>query len=114
MIDCTALMSAMALPTSASADLVLLFGITIDRLIVGRFGLIDGTLTLVQRIGGLVELSDRGIAVRGQLADTIVGLLRQHHACLCPLELRLARSNHLWPGADIDVGKLRLGNDPRR
>src|SRR5262249_11892757 len=35
-------------------DLVLFFGITIDRLIVGRLGLIDGTLILMQRIGGLV------------------------------------------------------------
>ena len=46
-------------------DLVLLFGVAIDRLIVGRLGLIDGSLALVQRIGGLVELSDRGIAALG-------------------------------------------------
>src|SRR5262249_1909078 len=83
-------------------DFVLLFGVTVDRLIVGRLGLIDGTLTLMQRIGGLVEPSDRGIAVFGQLADAVVGFLRQHHARLCPLELRLPRSNYFRPGADID------------
>src|SRR6516165_5795954 len=94
-------------------DLVLFSGVTIDRVIVGRLGLIDGTLVLMQRIGGLVEPRDRGIAVLGQLADAVVGLLRQHNTRLCSLELRFARGNHLWPGADIDIGKLRLGNDPR-
>src|SRR2546430_898350 len=92
-------------------DLMFLFRITVDGLLVSGLGLIHGTLILVQRIGGLVEPSDRGIAVLRQLADAVVGLLRQHHARLCPLELRLARRDDLRAGAGIDVGELRLGHD---
>ena len=47
----------------------------------------------------------------GQLADAVVGLLRQHHARLRPLERRLARRDDLRARAGIDVGELRLGDD---
>src|SRR5580704_16709303 len=92
-------------------DLVLLFRITVDVLIVGRLGLVHGTLAFVQGIGRLVEPGDRGIPMLSQLADPVIGLLRQDHARLRPLQLGLARGDHLRAGADIDVGELRLGND---
>jgi hypothetical protein len=47
----------------------------------------------------------------GQLADAVIGLLRQYHARLRTLERGLARGNDLSAGADIDVGELRLGHD---
>ena len=48
----------------------------------------------------------------GQLADTVVGLLRQYHAGLCTLQLGLAGSDHLCARANFDIGELRLGDDP--
>ena len=47
----------------------------------------------------------------GQLADAVIGLLRQYHARLRALERGLARGNDLRAGADIDVGELGLGHD---
>ena len=43
--------------------------------------------------------------------DAVVSLLRQHHARLRPLERGLARGDDLRARADVDVGKLRLGDD---
>jgi hypothetical protein len=45
-----------------------------------------------------------------QLADAIVGLLREDDARLCPLERCLARRNYLCARARIDVRELRFGN----
>jgi hypothetical protein len=70
MIDCTALMSAMALPTFASA--ISCSSIAVDRLLIGRFGLIRPALAFVQGVGRLVEARLRRIAMLGQLADPIV------------------------------------------
>ena len=67
----------------------------------------------MQRVGRLVEPRNRRVAVLGQLADAVVGLLRQNHARLCPLELGLARSDHLDARANFDIGELRLGDDLR-
>ena len=47
----------------------------------------------------------------GQLADAVIGLLRQYHARLRALERGLARGDDLRAGADIDVGELGLGHD---
>ena len=65
----------------------------------------------MQRVGRLVEPRNRRIAVLGQLADAVEGLLRQDHARLRPLQRRLARRDHLHAGADVDVGELRRGDD---
>src|SRR5215831_7617948 len=56
-------------------DFVLLFGVAVDRLLVGRFGLIYVALAFMERIGRLVEPRNRRVAVLGQLADAVVGLL---------------------------------------
>src|SRR5262249_44545673 len=89
----------------------LLFGVAIDRLLVGGFGLIHGALIFMQGVGGLVEPRLRSIAVLRELADAVVCLLRQHHAGLRPLERRLARFDHLGARADIDVRELCLGDN---
>ena len=67
----------------------------------------------MQRVGRLIEPRNRRVAVLGQLADAVVGLLCQNHAGLCPLELGLARSDHLDTRANFDIGELRLGDDLR-
>src|SRR5262249_40919027 len=59
-------------------DFVLLFGVAVDRLLVRRFGLIYVALAFMQRIGRLVEPRNRRVAVLGQLADAVVGLLCQN------------------------------------
>src|SRR5262249_28265786 len=76
-------------------------------------GLIHGALAFVQRVGRLVEPGDRGVAVFGQLADPVIGFLRQDHARLRPLERCLFRGDDLRACAGIDVGELRIGNDLR-
>ena len=111
MIDCTALMSATAFCTFAAAISALLVGVAVDRLLVGRFGLVGGALALVQGIGRLVEPRLRRIAMLGQLADAVIGLLRKDHAGLRPLERGLARRDHLRARAGIDIGELRIGDD---
>ena len=111
MIDCTALMSASAFADVRRRDLALLARVAVDRLLVGRFGLVHGALAFMQGIGRLVEPRLRRIAVLGQLADAVVGLLRQDHARLRALERGLARRDDLRPRADVDVGELRLGDD---
>ena len=68
-------------------------------------------MTFVQGVRCLVEPGDRGIPMLGQLADAVIGLLRQYHARLRPLERGLARGDDLRAGADVDVGELCLGND---
>ena len=93
-------------------DSTFLLGIAIDRLLVGRSRLIDGALAFMQGIGRLVEARNRGVAVFGQLADAVIGLLRQHDARLCSLERGLACGDDLGPRADVDIGELRLGHDP--
>jgi len=75
MIDLHGLNIGKRLADVRRRDLMLLFGV-VDRLLVGRSGLIDGALILVQGIR-LVEARNRHIAVLGQLADALVGLLRQ-------------------------------------
>src|SRR5215472_13657205 len=52
---------------SRCGDLVLLFGVTVDRLLIGRFGLIHGALAFMERIGRLVEPRNRRVAMFGQL-----------------------------------------------
>jgi hypothetical protein len=47
-------------------DLVFLFGVAVDRLLIGRFGLIHGALTFMERIGRLVEPRNRCVAVFGE------------------------------------------------
>ena len=47
----------------------------------------------------------------GQLADAIVGLLRQDDARLRTFERGLARRDGLHARADVDVGELRVGHD---
>jgi hypothetical protein len=68
-------------------------------------------LAFVKRIGRLVEASNRSVAARGQLANAVVGLLRQHDVGFRSSECGLARCDHLGPRASIDVGQLRLGDD---
>ena len=104
-------MSAMRLADIRLGDLALLARIAVDRLLVGRLGLIHGALAFVQGIGRLIEAGLRRIAVLGQLADAFVGLLRQHHSRLRPLERGLARRDDLRPRAGVDVGELRIGDD---
>src|SRR4029077_6941527 len=48
MIDCMAAMSAIAFFTFAAAIFVFLFGVAVDRLLVGRFGLIHVALAFMQ------------------------------------------------------------------
>ena len=93
------------------SDLALLARITVDRLFVGRLGLIHGALRFMQAIGHLVEARLRCIVALRQLADAFVGLLRQHKGRLRPIERGLARSDDLCPRADIDIGELRIGDD---
>src|SRR5262249_24859869 len=76
MIDLHGLNIGKRLADVRRRDLMLLFGVAVDRLLGGRSGLIDGALILVQGIR-LVEARNRHIAVLGQLADALVGLLRQ-------------------------------------
>jgi hypothetical protein len=58
-------------------DLAFFPRITVDRLLVGGFGLVGGALALVQGIGRLVEPRLRRVAMFGQLADAVIGLLRK-------------------------------------
>src|ERR1700742_2609714 len=88
----------------------LFLGVAVDRLLVGRGRLIDCPLGLVQRVGRLVEAGLRCIALLGQDARALVGLLRQHEGRLGALHFRLPRGNGLHPRADQDVGKLRVGD----
>ena len=111
MIDCTALMSATAFADVRRRDLALFARVAVDRLLVGRFGLVDGTLALVQGIGRLVEPRLRSVAMLGQLADAVVGFLRQDHAGLRPLQRGLARRDDLRARADVDIGELCFGHD---
>ena len=111
MIDCTAAMSATAFCTFAAAISRSSRGVAVDRLLVGRFGLVGGALAFVQGIGRLVEPRLRRVAMLGQLADAVIGLLRQDHAGLRPLQCRLARRDHLRARAGVDVGELRIGDD---
>src|SRR5438445_106793 len=57
--------------------LMLLARVAVDGLLVGRLGLVRRPLAFVQRIGRLVQPGDRRIPTLGQLADAIIGLLRQ-------------------------------------
>jgi hypothetical protein len=95
-------------------DLVLLLGVAVDRLLIGRASLINATLRFVQGVSRLVEPRHRSVTVLSQLADAVVGLLRQHDSGLRPLERGLFCGNDLGAGTDIDVGELRLGHDLRR
>jgi hypothetical protein len=72
-------------PNVRNGDLMLLARVTIDRLLVGRLGLIPGALGLVQGVGRLVELRLRSIAALDQLTLTVIGFLGQDHACHRPL-----------------------------
>jgi hypothetical protein len=92
----------------------LLFGVAIDRLLVGRFGLIDGAFAFVQRISRLVEACLRRVALLGQCMSAIKGLLRQHQPRLRTLHFRFSGSNGLHPRSDKHVGELRIGNSHRR
>jgi hypothetical protein len=65
----------------------------------------------MQGIRRLIEPRLRSIAVLRELADAVIGLLRQHHAGLRALERGLARFDHLGARADIDVRELCLGDD---
>ena len=111
MIDCTAAMSASCLLHVRRRDLALFGGVAVDRLLVGGFGLVGGTLALVQGIGHLVEPRLRRVAMFGQLADAVIGFLRKDHAGLRPLQCRLARRNHLRARAGLDIGELGIGHD---
>ena len=46
-----------------------------------------------------------------ELADAVVGLLRQNHAGFGPLQRGLAGSDHLCARANFDIGELRLSDD---
>ena len=109
MIDCTASMSESRLLYVRHGDLALFGGVAVDRLLIGGFRLIGRALTFMQGIRHLVEPRLRRVALLGQLADTVVGLLRQDHARLRPLQCRLARRDDFRPRARIDVGKLGVG-----
>ena len=85
-------------------------GVAVDGLFVGRFGLIDGALGFVQRVGHLVEARLRRVALRGQGVGAVEAFLRQHQGRLRALKLRLPRGDDLRPGPDQDVGKLGIGN----
>ena len=110
MIDWTAAMSATAFCTFATAISRSSARITVDRLLVGGFGLVGGALALVQGIGRLVEPRLRRVAMLGQLADAVIGFLGKDHAGLRPLQCRLARRNHLRARAGLDIGELRIGH----
>ena len=88
----------------------LFLGVAIDRLFIGRFGLIDCAFAFVQRIGHLVEAGLRRVALLGQCVSAVKGLLRQHQCRLRALHLRFPRGNDFHPRSDEYVGKLGLRN----
>ena len=66
----------------------------------------------VQTVGHLIEARLRCIVLPGQLPHALIGSLGQDQGRLGALERGLARSDDLRPGAGVDVGKLRVGDDP--
>ena len=83
------------------AALILIFGVPLFAFVVA----------FVQGIRRLIEPGNRGVAVLGQLADAIIGLLRQDDARLRALQRGLARCDGFHARTDIDVGELRIGHD---
>ena len=77
-------------------DFPFLAGVTVDRLIVCRLGLIDRSFAFMQRVGGLVEAGCGALPCSVELLDAVERLLASTSAAC-------ARSNSAFRAAMIST-----------